>query len=176
VVKTASKGAENAGAEVTIVNLRDYPMPIYNPDDHQTNGFDENALRFQELLARHDGFLIASPVCNGSFSAALKNVIDRASRQNDRFQISEVFRGRAAAIMTTSPGSFGGLRTLAHLRAVLTSVNLIVLPQEVAAPYVEDKFTGGAEEMVDERMKVVLESPEASLAEFLWKTGFGVST
>ena len=72
VLKTAIRGAEKAGAEVTYVDLADYPMPVYNPDEHEKNGFDPNALKLQELLSRHDGLLIASPEYNGSLPAALK--------------------------------------------------------------------------------------------------------
>ncbi len=50
VVKTAIKGAENAGAEVTFINLPDYPLPIYDADDHMKIGFPENALKLQRLL------------------------------------------------------------------------------------------------------------------------------
>ena len=50
VVKTAIKGAESAGAEVTYIDLRDFPMPIYNADDHEQLGFDENAAKLQRLL------------------------------------------------------------------------------------------------------------------------------
>ena len=46
------KGAERAGAEVTYVDLRDYPMPIYNLDEHETKGFDDNALKVQGLLTQ----------------------------------------------------------------------------------------------------------------------------
>src|SRR5262249_19267723 len=140
VLKTAIKGAEKAGGEVTFVDLRDYPMPIYNPDDHERNGFDENALSFQGLLTRHDGLLIASPEYNGSLPAALKNVIDWAARQSDMYRKSDVFPGKTAAMMTASPGSFGGVRSLAHLRGVLTSVGGHVLPQEAAVTFVSDKF------------------------------------
>jgi NAD(P)H-dependent FMN reductase len=170
VLKTAIKGAEKAGGEVTFVDLRDYPMPIYNPDDRERNGFDENALRFQGLLTRHDGLLIASPEYNGSLPAALKNVIDWASRPSDRYRKSDVFPGKVAAMMTASPGSFGGLRSLAHLRGVLTSVGVNVLPQEVAVSFAGDKFAGDGEEMIDERMKGMLEALGASLVEMLKKT------
>ncbi|HZS05761.1 MAG TPA: NAD(P)H-dependent oxidoreductase [Blastocatellia bacterium] len=170
VLQTAIKGAEKAGAEVTAVDLRDYPMPIYNPDDHGRDGFDENALRFQGLLARHDGLLIASPEYNGSLPAALKNAIDWASRQSGSYRKSDVFPGKVAAIMTASPGSLGGLRSLAHLRGVLSSVGVNVLPAEVAVPFVGDKFAGDGEEMTDEKMKGNLESLGAALAEMLKKT------
>lgn len=170
VLKITINGAEKVGAEVTLVDLRDYPMPIYNPDDHDRMGFDENAIKFQELLTRHDGLLIASPEYNGSLPAALKNVIDWASRQSDQYPRSAVFPGKVAAMMAVSEGSFGGLRSLAHLRGVLTSVGVNVLPQEVAVSFADDKFSGDDEEMTDERMKGILENLGASLVEMLKKT------
>jgi chromate reductase, NAD(P)H dehydrogenase (quinone) len=170
VLKTAVKGAEKAGAEVTLIDLCDYPMPIYNLDDHQANGFDENAVKLQELLSQHGGLLIASPEYNGSLPAALKNAIDWASRPNDKYEGSRVFPGKVAAIMTASPGAFGGVRSLAHLRGVLTSVSVTVLPQEVAVTFAEDKFTGDGEQMIDETTKRNLEALGTALAELLRKT------
>src|ERR1043166_6584807 len=132
VVKVAIRGAENAGAAVTYVDLRDYPMPIYNLDDHEKNGFDEHALRLQELFTQHDGFLIATPEYNGSLSAALKNAIDWVSRPSEVHPRSAVFAGKFAAMISSSPGSLGGVRSLSHLRGVLTSVSVNVLPREIA--------------------------------------------
>ncbi len=152
------------------MDLRDYPMPIYNPDDHERNGFDENALRFQGLLTQHDGLLIASPEYNGSFPAALKNAIDWASRPSDEYERDKVFRGKFAAIMTASPGSFGGIRSLAHLRGVLMSIGVEVLSAEIAVSFVGDKFDGDGEEMTDEKTKNTLEKLGASLVEMLGKT------
>ena len=170
ILKAAIKGAEAAGAEVTSIDLRDYPMPIYNPDDHEKNGFDENALKLQGLLTQHDGLLIASPEYNGSLPAVLKNAIDWASRPSDRYARSKVFPGKVAAIMASSPGSLGGVRSLMHLRGVLSSVGVHVLPQEVAVTFAEDKFSGDGEEMIDEKMKEMLEALGASLVEMLKKT------
>src|SRR5256885_1662689 len=86
ILKVAIKGAERAGGEVTYVDLRDYPMPIYNLDEHERNGFHEKALAFQGLLTQHDGFLIASPEYNGSLPAALKNAIDRSEEHTSELQ------------------------------------------------------------------------------------------
>lgn len=170
VLKVAIKGAEKVGAEVTYVDLRDYPMPIYNLDDHETNGFDEKALAFQGLLVQHDGFLIASPEYNGSLPAALKNAIDWASRPSDKYPRSAVFSGKFAAMMSSSPGSLGGVRSLSHLRGVLTSISVNVLPQEIAVPFAEEKFIGDDEEMIDEAMKARLEELGALLVDMLKKT------
>lgn len=174
VLKTAIKGAEKAGADVTFADLRDYPMPVYNPDDEEENGFDESARGFQALLAEHDGFLIASPEYNASLSGALKNAIDWASRRGDTYKRSEVFPGKFAAMITASPGSFGGVRSLSHLREVLTSVGVNVLPNEIAVSFVASKFNGDGEEMTDERMKRILEDLGASLVEMLRRANGGV--
>ena len=171
VVKTAMKGAEDAGAEVTYVDLRDYPMPIYNEDDQKQNGIDPNALKLQRILAEHDGLLIASPEYNGSLSGALKNMIDWTSRQSDEYKMVEVFKGKWAAIMTESPGAFGGLRCLGHLRTVLSIMFVNVLPTEIAVGKVHEMFDGDSAEMTNEKMKGILENLGASLVDILKKTG-----
>lgn len=168
VVKTAVKGAEKAGAEVDFIDLRSFPMPIFNDDDYQ-KGFDENALKFQKLLSEYKGFLIASPEYNGSLSGALKNAIDWASRPSDEFKMGEVFSGKVAAIMTESPGAFGGLRCLGHLRSVLSILGVNVLPSEIAVGKVNTMFDGNGAEMTDEKMKKLLEDLGASLVDTLEK-------
>jgi chromate reductase len=170
VVKTAIRGAQKAGADVTYIDLRDYPMSIYNADVHINEGFDENALKLQRLLIEHDGLLIASPEYNGSLSGALKNAIDWTSRQSDEYKMGEVFRGKVAAIMAESPGAFGGLRCLGHLRGVLSILLVNVLPSEIAVSKVHELFDGDGEEMKDEKMKAILEDLGASLVDILRKT------
>lgn len=170
VVKTAMEGARAAGAEVTYIDLRDFPMPIYNSDEHEKSGFDANALRFQRALSEHDGLLIASPEYNGSLPGGLKNAIDWASRKSDEYEMIEVFKGKCAAIMTVSPGAFGGIRCLAHLRGVLSILLVNVLPSEIAVSFVGDKFGGDAEEMTDPKTKQILEALGASLTDMLKKT------
>lgn len=170
VLKTAIEGASKAGADVTFLDLKDFPMPIYDEDDHKANGFDANALRFQEILKQHDGLLIASPEYNGSLPGGLKNALDWASRANDKFKMGEVFKGKVAAIITASPGSFGGIRCLVHLRGILSVLGINVLPSEIAVSFVNKMFEGESNAMTDEKMKGLLENLGASLAEMLEKT------
>jgi NAD(P)H-dependent FMN reductase len=81
-----------------------------------------------------------------------------------------VFAGKLAAMMSSSPGSLGGVRSLSHLRGVLTSISVNVLPQEIAVSFAEEKFVGEDEEMIDEAMKARLEKLGALLVEMLKKT------
>lgn len=168
VLKVVVEGARNAGAEVTILDLNDYEMPIYNEDLHNEKGFDENALKFQQILSEHDGLIVASPEYNGSLPAALKNPLDWASRQSDSFKMGEVFKGKVAAITTASPGGFGGIRCLGHLRSILTILGVHVLPAEFAVGNVGKLFDGDT--MTDEKTKTMLEEYGASLVAILRKT------
>jgi chromate reductase, NAD(P)H dehydrogenase (quinone) len=156
VLIPAVEGARAAGAEVTVIDLRDFPMPIYNWDEHDANGFDPNALRFQGLLGEHDGFLLSSPEYNGSIPGGLKNAIDWASRRSEKYEMVEVFKGKHAGIITSSPGSFGGLRCLVHLRAVLSMMGVYVHPIEIAVTFVGQKFDGESGAMTDEKTKAFL--------------------
>lgn len=165
VLKIAADAAREAGAEVTVLDLLDYPMSIYNADIHENVGFDENGAKLQDILAEHDSLLIASPEYNGSLPGGFKNAIDWASRKSDKYKIGEVFNGKTAGIMTASPGSFGGIRCLAHLRGVLTIMGVHVLPKEIAVTFAGDKFDGDGWEMTDEKTKKFIESLGRDLAE-----------
>lgn len=169
VLKSAIKGAENAGAEVTFIDLNDFAMPIYNADLQETEGFPENAEKFQQILLEHDGLLIASPEYNGSFPAALKNSIDWASRANGDLKAGDCFKGKTAAIITASPGSFGGIRCLGHLRDLLTILQVQTLPFEIAVSGVSRMFDGDSDEITDEKMRAMLEKSGKELADSLKK-------
>ena len=170
VLNVAVEGAKNAGGNVTVIDLADYPMAIYNADDHEANGLDPNGLRFQQILKDHDGLLVASPEYNASLPGGLKNAIDWASRKSEKFEMGEVFKGKTAAIITASPGSFGGIRCLSHLRGVLSILGVNVLPSEIAVTFAADKFDGDGNDMTDEKMKHILGSLGADLVAMLKKT------
>lgn len=80
LVKIAAAGAVKAGAHVTILDLKNYPMPLYDGDLEAAEGLPPNAAVVRQLMLEHNGFLIASPEYNGSVSPLLKNVIDWTSR------------------------------------------------------------------------------------------------
>lgn len=167
VLNVAIEGARKAGAEVTVVDLRDFPMPIFNADEYEKR-FDDNALRFQDLLNEHDGLLVASPEYNGSIPGGMKNIIDWASRPSPKYpQPVQAFKHKTAALITASPGSFGGIRCLAHMRGMFSIMFVHVLPVEIAVTFVKDKFDGDGTEMIDEKMKKVLEDHGASLVKKL---------
>ena len=132
IVNVAAQGAREAGAEVTVINLADYAMPLFNEDEETELGIPERAQAFKELLIRHDGFLIASPEYNSSYPALLKNALDWASRKGETEQVMQAYRGKVAGIMAASSGGLGGLRVLVTLRMLLENMGVLVHPNQKA--------------------------------------------
>lgn len=169
VVNVAGEGARAAGAQVTVIDLADYDMPLYNADDHEANGFPPNAIKFQDLMIEHDGFLICTPEYNGSLPGGMKNAIDWASRkQHSEQPMYAAFDKKIAGIMSASPGQFGGLRALAHLRGSLTIMTVEVLPMELAVTFAGEKFDGDT--MTDGKTKHLLEKLGAKLVDNIKRT------
>ena len=128
LVKIAAEGARRAGAEVTYVDLSDYPVPIYDQDIETTEGIPANAQKFKELMIANQGLLISSPEYNSSISGVLKNMIDWISRSSNKEETPLIaFKGKVAVLMSASPGQLGGLRGLVHLKAILGNIDVIVL-------------------------------------------------
>jgi chromate reductase len=167
VVNVAADGSRQAGADVTVLDLNDFPLPIFNADHVDREGFDANAYRLQDVLNEHDGFLICSPEYNGSLPGGFKNAIDWVSRANDRYAMYEVLKGKTAGIMSASPGGLGGIRGLGHLRSILTIMGIWVMPAEIAVSGVAGKFDGSGTEMTDEKMKALLTNHGAALVQAL---------
>jgi NAD(P)H-dependent FMN reductase len=140
LVKIAAAGARDAGVDVTHVDLRDFPMPIFDQDLEASEGIPETSARLKKLFFEHQGLLIASPEYNSSVTAVLKNTIDWVSRPGPGEKSVAAFAGKCAAIMSASPGALGGLRGLVHLRAILGNIDVLVLPNQVAIPKAGDAF------------------------------------
>lgn len=155
LLKQAAVGAQEAGADVTIIDLSDFPMPLYDEDLETAEGVPEMAQKFKQLLKDHDALLIASPEYNGHFSAVLKNAIDWASRQEAGESIYECFRGKVVTIMSASPGAMGGIRGLAHIRNLLSNLGCIVLPGQLAVGKANDVFDESGNVADEKRLKSI---------------------
>ena len=140
LVKISSTGVIDAGADVTVIDLRDFPMPIYDGDLEQKDGLPSNARKLKDIMLAHQGFLISSPEYNSSISAVFKNTIDWTSRQSEGEIPLACFKNKVAGIMSASPGMLGGLRGLVHVRSILGNIGVIVLPDQVTVAKSHEAF------------------------------------
>lgn len=157
LASTAAQLATQAGAEVTIIDLADFPAAVYNGDDETAHGLPESMQKMKRLLASHDGFIIASPEYNGHVPPLLTNTFSWASRSKGDEKSSVAFTGKKAAIMASSPGGLGGIRVIPRLRDTLAELGVVVVPGFVTLPRAAQAFTDSGE-LQDESVKASVTS------------------
>ncbi|HEX5137091.1 MAG TPA: NAD(P)H-dependent oxidoreductase [Planctomycetota bacterium] len=140
LIRIVADGARAAGAEVTLVELRDYPLPVYDADLEAAEGLPANARKLKELFLAHEGLLISSPEYNSSITPLLKNTIDWVSRSSPGEPPLACYDGKVAGLVSASPGALGGLRGLMVVRSCLSNTRVLVLPDQVAVPHANDAF------------------------------------
>ncbi len=140
LVKEAAEMARQMGAQVTVIDLKDFPMPFYDEELEEKEGMPANAKRLKQLMVESDAFMIASPEYNASISAVLKNTIDWTSRRTGENPPVYAFKGKKFALMSASPSKFGGVRGLAALQAIIEDVGGEVLKQKTMIPVAHEAF------------------------------------
>ena len=96
------------GAEVEVLDLNDYELPLFSEDREKELGHPELAQAFLSKIAGSDALMISFAEHNGSYSAAWKNLFDWSSRIGKK-----VFQDKAMVLLSTSPGPRGGASVLA---------------------------------------------------------------
>lgn len=127
--------ARAAGAEVTLLDLNDLPLPLYHGDLEDEQGLPENAKKLINFISNHHGLLIASPEYNSMITPLLKNTIDWCTRADDN-----PFIGKVAAVVSASPGMFGGVRSMTLARQLLTHLGCHVVPVQCILPQADKAF------------------------------------
>lgn len=173
LLAVAIPAAEAAGAQVTRIDLRDYPLPLMDEDLEREQGIPENAVKLKTLFKEADGLLISAPEYNSSITAVLKNTIDWVSRPYQDEPPLAGFRGKTATLMSASPGGLGGLRGLVHVRAILSNIGVIVLPDQVAVARAHEAFNADGS-LKDPKQHEAMKGLGRTLAEFLKKLKGGV--
>ena len=168
LVRVAAQGARKAGAEVTYIDLRDLPMPLYDEDLQAKEGFPANVREFKDLMRAHQGLLIACPEYNSSITPLLKNAIDWASRPEGDEPMLACFRDKVAAIMSASPGGLGGMRGLVHVRDILGNIGVLVIPDQKAISKASEAFNDDGS-LKDAKQQEAVENLGAKVATILAK-------
>jgi chromate reductase, NAD(P)H dehydrogenase (quinone) len=102
------------GTEVEVLDLRDYPAPVYGIDLEKSSGFPENMVAFHQKMLTADGFIVSSPEHNGSMPAVLKNTLDWLSRQEGK-----IFQDKPVVFLSTSEGERGGASVMKHILEIM---------------------------------------------------------
>lgn len=98
-------------AEVEVLDLSDYDLPIFSEDLEKEIGQPQAAKKFFEKIGTADAVIVSFAEHNGSYSAAYKNLFDWASRIDQK-----VFQDKPTIFLSTSPGPGGAGSVLASAK------------------------------------------------------------
>ncbi|WGY47561.1 NADPH-dependent FMN reductase [Vibrio sp. ABG19] len=146
------------GADVKVLNISDYSVPMFSEDLEKEIGQAEGAQAFLRDLADADALVISYAEHNGHYPAAFKNLFDWATRI-DR----EVFKNKPAVYLSTSPGPGGAQSVLA---AAVGSAPFFAgnVKASLSVPNFYDVFDLEAGQVKDDAVNAQLKEAVAKLA------------
>ncbi len=141
LAKAACEFAKTQDVEAEYIDLADYELPLFNQDEEAERGMPGNAKRLKQKFTEADGYFIATPEYNGSFTPLLKNTLDWLSRAHQENEAPlSAYANKAAAIGGASPGGFGAMRALVPLRLLLSNVGVNMVGHQIAIASAHEAF------------------------------------
>ena len=131
-----SKAANKiTGAQIKILDLNDFELPLYGIDYEKKFGIPENAQRFLDEIKNSDGIVLSLAEHNGAYTAVFKNMFDWMSRIDGK-----LWNNKPMFLMATSPGGRGGASVLkiAKERFSLMGGNVVA---EFSLPFFEQNYS-----------------------------------
>lgn len=133
--REAQRFVNETGNEAKFIDLKDYPMPVYDGDIEENSGIPEDVKALGREILAADALIISTPEYNASIPGMLKNVIDWLSRERP---VS--ITGKHLLLLAASPGAFGGIRTLWHCRQPFEHLGVHVFPNMMGLPNAYNAF------------------------------------
>ncbi len=140
--------------EIGILDLQEWALP---PVQSVFSSVDKTPAEFKELSQKifdADAFILVSPEYNGSYSPAMKNLLDHFPKQAHK----------PFGIVTASPGAMGGIRAAIHMQSLVIALFGIASPYMLIVPGVDKKFDEKGN-FLDEAFR---NNVHNFIAEFLW--------
>ena len=140
LARLAAEVVRESGADATFIDLKDYPLPVYDGDLESASGLPPNARKLKDLFIAHDAFVIACPEYNAGITGALKNAIDWVSRQDGDEAGTVPYDGKVVGLCSAAGGVMFGIRAMEMLRGILMNLGCLVVPKRLGVPRASQAF------------------------------------
>ena len=164
LVKEALAIAQQMDTEVTFIDLKEFPLPLYDEDLEEAEGMPANAVKLKQIMQESHIILIASPNYNGSYSGVFKNTMDWISRTEQKTYDKKILTGKKIGLMSASPGKSGGAKALDPVRALLETLRADVAVRQVSIPEADRAFNEEGR-LKEEKWRIELEQLVKELIE-----------
>jgi len=145
---------QNSGHEVNIIDMKDWDVPamqsVWVTPEKAPEAFQPIAKRIFEA----DAYILLTPEYNGSYSPAMKNLLDHFPKRAHK----------PFGIVTASPGAMGGIRASQQLLQLIPALFGIASPYMLIIPAVDKKFSPDGD-LLDESFQNAVHN---FITEFLW--------
>lgn len=144
----------SSGHDTTIIDMKDWDLPAVQSVFVSVDRTPEKFKPLTERIFSADAFILVTPEYNGSYSPAMKNLLDHFPKQHHK----------PFGIVTASPGAFGGIRASQQLLQLVPSLFGIASPYMLIVPAVDKKFNE-AGELTDPAFE---KNVHNFISEYLW--------
>ena len=145
---------DNTAHEVGIIDAKEWNLPLLESVFNSVDSTPKEWKSLSEKMFSADAFILVSPEYNGSYSSALKNLLDHYPKQHRK-----VF-----GIVSGSPGSMGGMRAAQQMQLLVIGLFGIPSPYMLIVPQADKKFDENGN-LVDQ---LYYNTAHNFLSEFLW--------
>jgi len=140
--------------EIGLIELHEWNLPPMQSVFTSVESTPEEYKALSKKIFAADAFILVSPEYNGSYSPALKNLLDHFPKQHHK----------PFGIATASPGGFGGMRAAQQLLLLVPALFGVASPYLLVVPTVDKKFNPQGE-LLEEKFQ---NSVHNFITEFLW--------
>ena len=145
---------QHTAHEVDIIELKDWQLPPVQTVFVSIENTPDPFKPLAERIFNADAFILVTPEYNGSYSPALKNLLDHFPKQHHK----------PFGIVTASPGPLGGVRAAQQLLLLVPALFGIASPYLLIVPGIDKKFSADGD-LLEESFSNNLRN---FITEFLW--------
>ena len=145
---------ERTSHTVDIIDVREWELPLLQNVFVSVDATPEEFKPLSKRMFNAHAFILATPEYNGSYTSAMKNLLDHYPKQSHK----------AFGIVTASPGMMGGIRATQQMQLLINALFGIASPHMLVIGGVDKKFDADGN-LLDEAFQ---KNVDIFIREFLW--------